>query len=322
MRIVFLGSPEEVISPLNSLLELDGIQVVGVVSQPAKPQGRGRTIEDPPVAKFAKARGILTLQPQKASDPEFLASFRELAPDVAVTAAYGQILTEEFLSIPKRATINIHPSLLPLYRGATPVQSSLAAGDTTTGVTILFTVKKLDAGNIIVQKAYPIGSDERAGELMTRMFTESGSLLKETFEKLRDPEFSGTPQDPNKVTHCRKIDKSDGNITWERSAEGIYNKFRAFEPWPGSFTFLAGKRVAVTDMRPTKDLMTSQDPGEFVFDKKQHCLTVGTGTDPLQILKLKPAGSGEINAAAFWNGLKDRSHPRFEGIEITDKERR
>lgn len=313
MRIVFLGSPEEVIAPLNYLLEVrKDFEVVAVISQPAKPQGRGRTIEDPPVAKFAKARGLATLQPQKASDPEFLARFRELKPDVAVTAAYGQILSDEFLSIPARGTINIHPSLLPAYRGATPVQSAIASGETQTGVTILFTVKKLDAGNIILQKVYEIGSDERAGELMPRLFKESARLLADALDQLKDPNFAGTPQDPAKVTHCQKIDKTDGNIAWHKDAEKIYNRFRAFDPWPGSYTFLAGKRVAVTGMRPTKDLMTSQDPGEFVFDKKSHCLTVGTGSEPLQITHLKPSGGGVVNAAAFWNGLKDRSSPRFE----------
>jgi methionyl-tRNA formyltransferase len=313
MRIVFLGSPEEVISPLSHLLDTrKDFEVVAVVSQPAKPQGRGRSIEDPPVARFAKSRGILTLQPNKASDPEFLAKFRELQPDVAITAAYGQILSDEFLSIPRRGTINIHPSMLPAYRGATPVQSAVAAGDQKTGVTVLFTVKKLDAGNIIVQKPFDIGSDERAGTLMTRLFKASAVLLTDALDLLKDPEFKGTEQDPARITHCQKIDKTDGNIAWDRDSEEIYNRFRAFDPWPGSYTFLAGKRIAVTDMRPTKDLKTSQDPGEFMFDKKQHCLTVGTGTDPLQITMLKPAGGGAVNAAAFWNGLKDRSHPKFE----------
>jgi methionyl-tRNA formyltransferase len=313
MRIVFLGSPEEVIAPLDLLLKSKelGIEVVGVVSQTAKPQGRGRALEDPAVAKFSKAHGIPTLQPIKASDPEFLEQFKALNPDVAITAAYGQILTDSFLAIPKRGTINIHPSLLPKYRGATPVQSAIAAGESTTGVTILFTVKKLDAGNIILQKQFSISSDERSCHLMPRLFKESGSLLLTALDMLKDPHFSGTLQNEAKVTHCRKIDKTDGNINWHHEAEEIYNHFRAYDPWPGSYTFFGGRRIGITDITYDPDAVTRQEPGQFVFDKKNHCLVVGTGNGSLHITHLKPAGGGQSNAAAFWNGLKDRSHPIF-----------
>ncbi len=313
MRIVFLGSPEEVIAPLDLLLKSKGVgfELVGVVSQPAKPQGRGRVLEDPEVAKFAKANGIPTLQPLKASDPEFLEQFKELEPDVAVTAAYGQILTDAFLAIPKRGTINLHPSLLPKYRGATPVQSAIAAGESTTGVTVLFTVKKLDAGNIILQKTFSIGATERSCHLMPRLFRESGPMLIEALEILKNNEFVGTPQNEAKITHCRKIDKTDGNIDWEHEAEEIYNHFRAYDPWPGSYTFFGDRRIGISDMVYNPDAITSQDPGQFIFDKKNHCLVVGTGSGSLHIKHLKPAGSGLTNAAAFWNGLKDRSHPVF-----------
>jgi len=313
MRIVFLGSPEEVISPLDLLLKSrgSGIELVGVVSQPAKPQGRGRVPEDPAVAKFAKVNAIPTFQPQRASDPEFLDQFKALEPDVAVTAAYGQILTDAFLAIPKRATINIHPSLLPKYRGATPVQSAIAAGESTTGVSILFTVKMLDAGPIILQRPFTIGSNERSCQLMPRLFKESGSMLLEAIDMLKSSDFIGIPQNENKVSHCRKINKTDGNINWEHEAEEIFNHFRAYDPWPGSHTFFGGRRVVVNDMALDSDAITSLEPGHFVFDKKNHCLVVGTGSGPLQITNIKPAGGGVINAAAFWNGLKDRSHPVF-----------
>lgn len=313
MRIVFLGSPEEVIAPLRHLLNAGDKDryLVAVISQPAKPQGRGRSLEDPPVAMFSKAHSILTLQPNKASDPDFLNQLRELKPDVAITAAYGQILTDEFLAIPTRGTINIHPSLLPMYRGATPVQSAIAAGESSTGITILFTVRKLDAGNIILQKTFDIGPTERSGQLMTRLFAESSPLVSEALTMLAELDFSGIPQDPTKVTHCKKIEKTDGNIKWERSAEEIYDSFRAFEPWPGSYTFLGEKRIGITDMFFDDDLVSSQKPGEFMFDKKKHCLVAGTSNGTLGITQIKPSGSGSINAAAFWNGLKDRSQPAF-----------
>ena len=156
MKLAFFGSPEDSIAPLQHLLD-QGADVALVVSQPAKPAGRGRHLIDPPVATFAKEKGLPLLQPTKASDPDFLEQLQSFAIDVVITCAYGQILTQSFLDIPRRATINIHPSLLPKFRGATPVNSSILAGDSQTGVTVLFTVRKLDAGHIIIQEETAIG---------------------------------------------------------------------------------------------------------------------------------------------------------------------
>lgn len=315
MRLVFLGSPAAVLSPLKQLVELGpklGFELVGVVSQPARPVGRHGTPTDPPVATFAKAAGIPVLQPIKASDPAFLEAFAAWRPDVAITAAYGQILTDAFLAIPKRGTINIHPSLLPLYRGATPVPAALLDGATTSGVTVLFTVKKLDAGNIIVQEASPVGPREKAGEMTERLFEAGGRLCFDALKKLKDPLYTGKPQDEKLVTHCKKIDKHDGLVDWEMAAEEIFNRHRAYDPWPGTFSFIGDKRVAFLDMSAA-DSHTALKPGEVTFDKHQHCLVIGTGEGVLQVTKLKPAGGKEMLAAGFWNGLKDRSHVVFSG---------
>lgn len=314
MRLVFLGSPEAVLAPLDKLhsqAKAWGHELVGVVSQPARPVGRGQQLVDPPVATYAKAKGIPVLQPEKASDPAFLEAFAAMRPDVAITAAYGQILTDAFLAIPTRATINIHPSLLPKYRGAIPVPAALMDGEAVSGVTILFTVKKLDAGNVIVQEQTPIGPHETAGELTARYFALGADLLEPALRKLADPAFTGEPQDDKQVTHCRKIEKQQGQIDWQQPAEDSYNRFRAFSPWPGSYTFLQGKRLAITAMELDTQGMSALEPGQAVFDKKHQCLTVGTGEGALRILKLKPAGGKEQQAAAFWNGLKDRSHVVF-----------
>jgi methionyl-tRNA formyltransferase len=314
MRLIFMGSPEPVIAPLETLRTQGpgrGHELVAVVSQPARPVGRRGDLTDPPLATYAKQHGLPVLQPEKASDPAFLDALRALAPDVIVTAAYGQILTSEFLAIPKRATINIHPSLLPRYRGAIPVPAALMEGELVSGVTILFTVQKLDAGNIIVQEASKIAPRETAGALTTRYFALSGPLLLTALDRLADPSFVGTPQDERLVTHCRKIKKEDGCVDWHRPAEETANRFRAFEPWPGTYTFHAGKRLALTDLDAETDSATAAEPGSFSFDKKLHALKVATGQGHILVTKLKPAGGKEINAAAFWNGLKDRSHPRF-----------
>lgn len=318
MRLVFLGSPSEVTAPLQGILDAcrsrDDIELVGIVSQPAKPAGRGGKLQDPPVAEFAKTHNIPLLQPRLARDPEFLRQFAAWEPDVAITAAYGQILTPEFLAIPKRATINIHPSMIPEYRGATPVQSALLAGDDMTGITVLFTVLALDAGNIITQTPQTIHQDETSGQLTQRMFTLSTTLVLDALEKLKDPAFTGTPQDPLRVSTCRKIHKQDGDIDWSLPASKIHNRYRAFSPWPGVFTFCQGRRLAITKMRttPRKPQSTAQ-PGDVQFNKPEKCLEVVTGDgEMIQIETLTPAGGKNIDAAAFWNGLKVRDHVRFE----------
>ncbi|MBM4250567.1 MAG: methionyl-tRNA formyltransferase [Deltaproteobacteria bacterium] len=317
MRLIFLGSPEPVIAPLKTLLDTAksrGDEVVAVVSQPARPVGRGGKMADPPVAAYAKTLGITTLQPEKASDPDFLAAFAALKPDLAITAAYGQILPSAFLSTPRRGTINIHPSLLPKYRGAIPVPASLLAGDEVSGVSVLFTVQRLDAGAIIVQESLPIGPDETSGALTTRYFEASGPLVLRAIDKLRDPSFTGTPQDETAVTHCRKIDKNDGEVDWTQPAVIIYRRFRAFEPWPGSFTHLADRRLGLVEIKAAPSALSSAAPGAVSYDKKDRVLRVATGEGQLLIHRLKPAGGKVITAEAFWNGLKDRERVQFTKV--------
>jgi methionyl-tRNA formyltransferase len=318
MRLVFLGSPEPANIPLKILVENakdHGHELVGVVSQPARPVGRKQVMQDPPVATYAKSVGLPVYQPEKARDPEFLKAFEALKPDVAITAAYGQILTPEFLKIPTRATINIHPSLLPKYRGATPVPAALLAGEKVSGVTILFTVQKLDAGAIILQESLAIDPQECADALTARYFALGSKLLFPALEKLQDPSFAGTPQDEESVTHCRKIDKQDGNVIWSHAAEDIYNRFRAFTPWPSTFTFHEGRRLQLTAMMADPSHMTGQIPGTVTFDKTRASLAVATGEGTLYLTKIKPSGGKEIPAASFWNGLKDRSAVRFSSID-------
>lgn len=318
MRLVFLGSPDVALKPLETLhreAAQHGHALIAVVSQPARPVGRSQALVDPPVAAYAKQHQIMTLQPESARDPAFIKSFQDLEPDVAITAAYGQILSDAFLQVPKRATINIHPSLLPKYRGAIPVPAALMNGETESGVTILFTVKKLDAGAMILQEKSPIAPDETSGPLTQRLFELGATRLWDALDLLKDPSFIGTPQDERKVTHCTKIDKNDGRINWELAAEEIYNRYRAFEPWPGTFTFLAGRRMVVTEMRPEPSHRTVQQPGEAILDKKNQSILVATGEGSIHLLKLKPAGGKEIHAPALWNGLKDRSRVVFSSEE-------
>jgi methionyl-tRNA formyltransferase len=312
MRVIFLGSPESVLAPLEFLLtKMQGVELIAVVSQPPRPVGRSKELIDPAVAQFAKQRGLRVFQPEKASDPLFLEALRQLKPDLMITAAYGQILNDDFLRIPKRGTINIHPSLLPKYRGATPVPAALLAGDQETGVTILFTVKKLDAGNIIAQERSAIQSQERTDQLTVRLFQLSTTLLPNVITMLENPDFIGEPQQDKDVTVCKKITKDDGAINWEASATEILNRFRAFYPWPGAYTFLSGKRVAIEAMATAELTSPKLSPGSLQFSKGDKAILVGTGSGNLMISQLKPAGGRIQDASSFWHGLKSKDAIRF-----------
>ncbi|MCX6126273.1 MAG: methionyl-tRNA formyltransferase [Proteobacteria bacterium] len=320
MRIVYLGSPDEVLAPLASLHakgEALGYKLIAVVSQPARPVGRNNSRQDPPVAAWAKANGVLCLQPESAKAPEFITAFRNLHPDIAVTAAYGQILSDEFLAVPTRATINIHPSALPKYRGATPVPAALLDGATSTSVSILFTVKRLDAGNLIVTKDFAIADDECAGGLTARLFHSSTPLLFEALSLLANPSFCGTPQQHSEATFCKKISKEVGEVDWSSSNTLIINRFRAFNPWPGTWTYLAGKRIALCGLKLAQPSMDLKEPashklGEVSWDGAHNCLHVATGKGSVLVSRLKPAGGREMDASAFWNGLRDKSNVQFQ----------
>lgn len=306
----------EVVAPLQEILALDrqGLhQLVGIISQPARPSGRKQVMTDPPVAAWAKERGLPIVQPQNINSPESLLQLAAWQPDVMITAAYGQILRDAVLNLPKRAIINIHPSLLPAYRGATPVPQALLDGLSVTGVTILFTVKAVDAGAVITQREFAIYPDERADALTARMFAEGGKLLKDALHRLEDPDYIGVEQDPTRVTHCRKIDKEDGRIDWQLDAGTIINRFRAYFPWPGSFCYFGEKRIVIQEMSALS-AQTSEPrllPGEFLFVKSTKLLEVGTGSGILGIRSLTPAGSKTLDAAGFWNGLKLTEKGRF-----------
>ena len=193
--------------------------------------------------------------------------------------------------------------------------AALLDGHKHTGVTVLFTVKALDAGNIILQEPFEIGPEETAHDLTSRLFKESGPLLIKSLEKLKDPNFAGEAQDVTKVTLCRKIAKTDGAIDWSKKAKNIWQEYKAFQPWPGIYTERAGVRVVLEDISPA--LAPNLKAGEFFYDKAAKALLVGTGEGQLAIKRLKSAGSKSMDAASYWNGLRTTGHEQFV-IQIKD----
>lgn len=318
-RVIYMGSPKEAIAPLHRLLHdtqlAQAVELVGVVTQPPKMVGRGKKkqMQDVAVAVFARTQGLPLLQPVSAKDAEFLQAVTALKPDVIITCAYGQILTHEFLAIPQRATINIHPSLIPQYRGATPVPAALLAGDHTTGVTILFTVRKLDAGAIICQQPLEILDDDTSESLLERSFQMGADLLITAFSKLRDLDFRGIPQDESRVSHCGMLKKEDGHIDWQAASNHIYNQFRAYTPWPGVHSFFKGKRINLIQLKPVKQQPIFLEVGQVRFDKAQNSLYVGCGDNQLlQVVTIKPEGSAAMQADQFWNGLANKNEVYFD----------
>ncbi len=301
MRICFLGSPAEVLPILSGLI--NKANLVAVVSQPAKPFGRGKILTDPPVAEFAKHNNIKLLQPPSAKSQDFLQELKFLDIDLCVTAAYGQILSDEFLAIPRRGTINIHPSLLPKYRGATPVPTALLNDDAETGITILFTVKKLDAGNIIFQENFLLNGRETAGELTPVLFKQSVPLVLTAIEKLKaEPKFTGIPQDESLCSHSKKISKLNGQIDWTQSAKQIYSHYRAYTPWPGIFSFSEDNKRMLFGALELSPRNLSMPPGFTIIQDKKIFVSCGQGS--LEILQIQPEGKKMIATQDYLNSVK------------------
>ena len=311
MRVLFMGSPAEAVAPLLALQHCRDVEIVAVVSQPSRPQGRGLTARETAVAQFANQQQLTLYQPVRASDDDFIASLVELQIDVIVSAAYGQILSPEFLAVARRAVINIHPSYLPHLRGATPVVSAIVNGEQEIGVTICFTIKRLDAGNIIIQERHPLPADTDHHIVTAAMFARGAKLLPKALAHLKDPNYRGSEQDESLASHCRKITKSAGRIAWqEDSAQQIYRKYLAYRGWPEVYTTFAGKQLIFHELNADSVAVDGLNtPGYFVIDGQG--LRVATRDGTLVVHKLQLAGKRVVDSRSFWNGANSRKIFQF-----------
>jgi len=286
MHILFIGTAELACPCLEAAHRLAGHEIIGVITQPDKPKGRSLQLSPPPVKVTAEKLGLPVSQPVKIR--EAVETIRAQQPDLIVVVAYGQILPKALLEIPVRGCINVHTSLLPRWRGASPIQSAILAGDAETGVTTMFMDEQLDHGDIILQRRTPIRLDDTGATLHDRLATLGAELLAET---LTLTDWPHRQQDETQVTHARKFAKEDGRIDWTKSAVEIDRQIRAFNPWPGAFTDRDGTLLKIWKV----ELVSSTTTGADI---------VTTGTGALRLLEVQPAGGKRMSFAAFARGRK------------------
>src|SRR5262252_3853902 len=245
MRLIFMGTPEFAVPVLERLVQ-DGHQVLTVFTQPDKPSGRGNTLHAPPIKQVSQRLGIPVYQPARIkTNDEVRQAFESLRPDACIVAAYGKILPEWLLQIPRLGCINVHSSLLPKYRGAAPVSWAIANGERQTGVTIMQMDPGMDTGPVWSQQATEIGPEETAPELSARLAEMGASLLSKTLFQIERGEGPPTPQDDSKAIYAPMLKREHGRIDWNESASAIADRIRGFQPWPGSYTLAAGARVII-----------------------------------------------------------------------------
>ena len=302
LRIVFMGTPELASASLEALLREPSFELVAVATQPDRPKGRDLKKLPSPVKEIALQHGLPVLQPTKARDEAFVTELRRLQPDLIAVAAYGQILPESILNVPRFGCLNVHTSLLPKYRGASPIQSAILNGDEMTGVTIMKMDEELDTGGIVFQESTPIHPEDDSQTLHDRLAQMGAQLLVKTIPSFADGTIKPRPQPVEGISFAPKIQKEDGRIVWGQSATAIWNRIRAFTPWPGAFTFLPTQpqpqllklwKAAVTESRG--------QPGEIMQAGKSGVI-VACGEDALCVHSLQREGGRRMTAQEFLAG--------------------
>ncbi|MDD9304685.1 MAG: methionyl-tRNA formyltransferase [Desulfobacter sp.] len=312
-RIIFMGTPEFSVPALEALAKEDQFSIPLVVTQPDRPKGRGKKLTPSPVKKAAQALGIDVFQPEKINSPEGEARLKDLTPDYFVVVAFGQILSQKILDIPKVYPINIHASLLPKYRGAAPIQAAVMNMDKETGITTMVMARGMDTGDMLLRSKTAILEEETAQDLHDRLSMMGGELIVRTINQINQDAITPEPQDETCATHVTMLKKSDGKIDWTRSDRGVCAHINAMTPWPGAFTHLLGKRFKIFKAVPWHDLEIDDDPepGQILScDARGIC--VACGKKRVMILELMGSSGKRLTAEAFLRGHKIDLPARFE----------
>ena len=298
-RIVFMGTPEFAVPSLRGLDEAH--QVVGVVTQPDRPAGRGRRLEEPPVKEAALARALEVFQPRTLRQPEAVQRLASWQPEVIVVAAFGQILRPEVLALPPHGCLNVHASLLPRYRGAAPIPAAILAGDEKTGVTIMRMDEGLDTGPILTQAEWPIGPQDTTGKLTGELAELGARLLIETLPAWLAGGLQAQAQEESLATYCRTLQKQDGLLHWALPAARLERQVRACDPWPGTYTTWQGQILKVLRARP-RPFPVGAKTGQVIALGEGAGVVTGEGV--LELLEVQLAGKKAMEVAVFCRGQR------------------
>lgn len=301
MRVVFMGSPGFAVPSLEYLV-LGGYEIVAVYTQPDRTGGRGRKLAVSPVKQAAQALGLKVVQPQSLKTPEALKKLADFKPEIIVVAAFGQLLPKTVLEMPKLGCLNVHPSLLPKFRGASPVAAAILAGEEFSGVSIMLLDEGMDSGPVLARAQLPIADSDTTASLGAKLSLVGAGLLGEVMVDWIRGEIKPQPQDESQATYCQPITKDEGEINWRLSAIDIWQRVRAFHPWPGSFSRWRGKTLKIIEAAPLSP-QTPAKAGEVVA--LDSGFGIGTGDGVLKILRVQLEGKQALSAAEFLRGQRD-----------------
>ena len=306
VKTVFFGTPAFAVPTLEGLLA-SGHTVAAVVTQPDRPRGRGRRVSPSPVKQTAHAHTLPVLQPERMSDQGLMAGLDALAPDIGVVAAYGKLLPDRLLALPRFGMLNVHASLLPRYRGAAPIHRAVMAGDVETGIAIIRLVREMDAGPMLCWESLPIEPDDTSVSVEDRLARLGARLLLEAVDNIAAGRSTEYPQDDALATFAPKITREDGLIDWTEPAVAIHNKVRGLYPWPHAFSFLDGRRLllwrteVVVDP-PGSNRPSAPVPGEVLVAEHDHLVVAAAGGGAIAIHELQPEGGRPLGTRAFLTG--------------------
>jgi methionyl-tRNA formyltransferase len=310
LRLVFFGTPDFAVPTLQAMLD-SRHPVVGVVTQPDRPRGRGQQVVASPVKQLALAHGVPVLQPEKMKDEAFLDAYRAWAPDLGVVAAYGRILPASVLGVPPMGLINVHASLLPRHRGAAPVHRAVIAGDEETGVSIMGVVQALDAGPVFATVSRAIGPDDTSVEIERDLASLGAGLLVESVNDLADGRAFSVAQDDEGATYAHRLEKTEGPIDWAWSAQVIHNRVRGLQPWPMTWTWIEGRRLIIVQTKLVADVPASSEAPGTILQVTKDSIAVRSGDGVIEILQVQPEGRRPMTARDFAAGHRIAAGARF-----------
>jgi methionyl-tRNA formyltransferase len=309
-RIVFCGTPAFAVPSLRRLIAEPDFEVAGVVTQPDRPRGRGQDIQASPVKDAAVAAGIPVYQPEKIKSDQGCEYFQRAAPDVVVIIAYGQIISQRLIAVPRLGWINLHASLLPKYRGAAPINWAIVNGDERTGLTTMQIDAGLDTGPTLLKYETEIGADETAPQLTARLAEAGAPLIVETLRKLASGEIQPTPQEGSQATLAPILSKEDGRIDWSLTTHEIYNRIRGLQPWPGGFTTFRGKTCRIWG-KPHKPVAAGGTPGIILPTQEDGLLIICGDKTVLRVEHIQLEGRNRVTDAQFMSGARIGAGERF-----------